>query len=87
MSDQNNSVRTICTQSFASLVQLLPLDSPSFDTGSLSEEKEKERSFLRQLLNPSTIPDYVVPVPIKAILRPYQQVSFILKIAWFLYFH
>ncbi|KAL0279382.1 UNVERIFIED_CONTAM: hypothetical protein PYX00_000958 [Menopon gallinae] len=73
MSDQNNSVRTICTQSFASLVQLLPLDSPNFDTGSLSEEKEKERSFLRHLLNPSTIPDYTVPVPIKAVLRPYQQ--------------
>ncbi|KAK6642823.1 hypothetical protein RUM43_004325 [Polyplax serrata] len=73
MSDQNSAVRTICTQSFATLVQLLPLDSPMLDTENLCSEKEKERSFLRYLLNPKTIPDYEVPVPIKADLRSYQQ--------------
>lgn len=77
MSDQNCAVRTICTQSFATLVQLLPLDSPLLDTENLSSEKEKERSFLRYLLNPKTIPDYKVPVPIKAVLRSYQQVNFL----------
>lgn len=75
MSDQNSAVRTICTQSFATLVQLLPLDSPMLDTENLCSEKEKERCFLRYLLYPKTIPDYEVPVPIKADLRSYQQVS------------
>lgn len=78
MSDQNSSVRAICTQSFACLVQLMPLDSPLYDTQNLSAEKEKERSFLRNLLNPKTIPDYKVPVPIKAELRSYQQVSLVI---------
>lgn len=73
MSDQNHGVRAICTQSFASLVQLMPLDSPINDTQNLAEEREKERNFLRHLLDPKTIPDYKVPVPIKAELRSYQQ--------------
>lgn len=68
------AVRTICTQSFAQLVQLMPLDNPLYDTGNLSAERERERNFLLHLLNPKTIPDYKVPVPINAELRSYQQV-------------
>ena len=39
----------------------------------LIERKEKERKFLEQLLDGSKIENYVVPVPIKAELRKYQQ--------------
>lgn len=78
MSDQNQSVRLIGTHSFATLVQLMPLDGgvpepPSLKGSALSGRREKEREFLRQLLSPATIPDYEVVVPIDAQLRSYQQ--------------
>lgn len=78
MSDQNQCVRLMGTHSFASLVQLMPLDGgvpepPNLKGSVLSEKREKEREFLQQLLSPSTIPDYEIPVPIDAELRSYQQ--------------
>ncbi|XP_018561856.1 TATA-binding protein-associated factor 172 isoform X1 [Anoplophora glabripennis] len=78
MSDQNMCVRLMGTYSFATLVQLMPLDGgvpepPTLQGSSLNERRIKEREFLQQLLTPSTIPDYVVPVPIAAQLRSYQQ--------------
>lgn len=78
MSDQNESVRLMATHSFATLVQLMPLDGAVPEPESLSEQlrgqRERERSFLKQLLTPSTIADYVIPVSINAELRNYQQV-------------
>ncbi|EFA08205.1 TATA-binding protein-associated factor 172-like Protein [Tribolium castaneum] len=78
MSDQNKCVRLMGTHSFATLVQLMPLDGgvpepPSLKGSILSERRDREREFLKQLLSPTTIPDYVVPVPIAAELRSYQQ--------------
>lgn len=78
MSDQNQSVRLMGTHSFATLVQLMPLDGgvpepPSLKDSNLTVKREKEREFLQQLLTPSTIPDYQVPIPISAQLRSYQQ--------------
>ncbi|KAL1494003.1 hypothetical protein ABEB36_009678 [Hypothenemus hampei] len=78
MSDQNLSVRLMGTHSFATLVQLMPLDGgvpepPSLKNSVLNEERNKEREFLQQLLSPSTIPDYVIPISIGAELRSYQQ--------------
>lgn len=78
MSDQNQCVRLMGTHSFASLVQLMPLDGgvpepPKLKGSVLSEKREKEREFLQQLLSPSTIPDFRIPVPIDAELRSYQQ--------------
>ncbi|KAB0793551.1 hypothetical protein PPYR_13171 [Photinus pyralis] len=78
MSDQNQCVRLMGTHSFATLVQLMPLDGvvpepPSFRTSGLVGKRNKEREFLQQLLTPSSIPDYEVPVPIDAELRSYQQ--------------
>lgn len=80
MSDQNQLVRLMATHSFATLVQLMPLDGgvpepPALLNSSLKGQRDKEREFLKQLLTPSTIPDYKVPVPIDAELRSYQQVS------------
>lgn len=78
MSDQNTHVRLMSTHSFATLVQLMPLDGgvpepPALLSSSLRGQRDRERAFLRQLLSPTTIPDYVVPVPIEASLRSYQQ--------------
>lgn len=69
MSDQNMSVRLMGTHSFATLVQLMPLDGgvpepPALKDSVLNAEREREREFLQQLLSPTSIPDYVVPVPI-----------------------
>lgn len=78
MSDQDLCVRLMGTHSFATLVQLMPLDGgvpepPALKDSVLAGKRDKEREFLKQLLSPSTIPDYVVPVPIDAQLRSYQQ--------------
>lgn len=78
MSDQNQCVRLMGTHSFATLVQLMPLDGgvpepPALKGSVLRCRRDKEREFLQQLLSPSSIPDYIVPVPIEAQLRSYQQ--------------
>lgn len=78
MSDQNRCVRLLGTHTFATLVQLMPLDGgvpepPALKDSCLNRQREKEREFLRQLLTPTSIPDFVVPVPIDAQLRSYQQ--------------
>lgn len=78
MSDQNLCVRLMGTHSFATLVQLMPLDGgvpepPALKGSMLREKREREREFLQQLLSPNSIPDYGVPVPIAAELRSYQQ--------------
>ncbi|PNF40724.1 hypothetical protein B7P43_G00685 [Cryptotermes secundus] len=77
MSDQNQPVRLMATHCFATLIQLMPLDggipNPPNLTPELIEQKGRERKFLEQLLNPKSIEDYKIPVPIKAELRSYQQ--------------
>lgn len=74
MSDQNHAVRLACNATFASLVQLLPLDPGAIaDPPGLIEEKAQERKFLEQLLNPRSIPDTELVVPVAAELRSYQQ--------------
>ncbi|XP_025159855.1 TATA-binding protein-associated factor 172 [Harpegnathos saltator] len=74
MSDQNQSVRWICSSTFATLVQLLPLDPGAIgDPPNLVQEKRQERLFLEQLLNPRTIPDTELPVSVATELRSYQR--------------
>ena len=46
----------------------------------LQERRKQEKHFLEQLLDTSKLENYHVPVPIKADLRKYQQVS------WLIYF-
>ncbi|KAK3929318.1 TATA-binding protein-associated factor 172 [Frankliniella fusca] len=77
MSDQDQSVRLCATHSFATLIQLMPLDGgvpdpPNFSSD-LSKHKQAEKQFLEQLFNPKTIKDFKIPVPINAQLRSYQQ--------------
>ncbi|EGI64590.1 TATA-binding protein-associated factor 172, partial [Acromyrmex echinatior] len=74
MSDQNQSVRLVCSATFATLVQLLPLDPGAIaDPPDLVQEKAQERKFLDQLLNPHNIPDTELPISVAAELRSYQR--------------
>lgn len=86
MSDQNQPVRLMATHCFATLIQLMPLDggipNPPNLTPELAEQKARERKFLEQLLNPKSIEDYKIPVPIKAELRSYQQVLYCCGCLW-----
>lgn len=79
MSDQNETIRTLSTHTFADLIQVMPLESGIPNPPKLSPKllvlKNEQRQFVEQLFNPSTIPDYKVPVPISAELRSYQQVK------------
>ena len=49
-------------------------DSPGMSKA-MVEQKQKERKFLEQLLDGKKVENYTIPVPIKAELRKYQQVS------------
>ncbi|KDQ06750.1 hypothetical protein BOTBODRAFT_39402 [Botryobasidium botryosum FD-172 SS1] len=77
MSDSDDHVRFLATNTFASLVKMVPLeaglpDPPGF-SAELLQRREHERDFLVQLLDGSKVEPYKIPVPIGAELRPYQQ--------------
>ena len=77
MSDSDNEVRLIATTSFATLVKLVPLEAGIPDPPGLSEEllrgRDRERTFIAQLLDPKKVEPFKIPVAIKAELRSYQQ--------------
>ncbi|KAG6898919.1 hypothetical protein C0993_002768 [Termitomyces sp. T159_Od127] len=77
MSDANEDIRSTATNTFASLVKMVPLeaglpDPPGF-SGELLKRRETERQFLVQLLDGSKVEYYTIPTSIKAELRKYQQ--------------
>ncbi|KAK0210306.1 SNF2 superfamily chromatin remodeling protein [Desarmillaria ectypa] len=77
MSDSDNDIRSTATNTFASLVKMVPLeaglpDPPGFPED-LLKRRDEERQFLTQLLDGSKVEQYDVPVPINAELRKYQQ--------------
>ncbi|KAI6111007.1 hypothetical protein F5141DRAFT_1111960 [Pisolithus sp. B1] len=77
MSDSDDDIRSTATNTFASLVKMVPLEAGLPDPPGFSEEllkrREEERKFLTQLLDGSKVEPYTIPVPIKAELRKYQQ--------------
>lgn len=77
MSDSDNDVRLIATTSFATLVKLVPLEAGIPDPPGLSQEllkgRDRERTFIAQLLDPHKVEPFSIPVAIKAELRSYQQ--------------
>ena len=77
MSDSDHEIRLIATTSFATLVKLVPLEAGIPDPPGLSEEllkgRERERTFIAQLLDPKKVEPFEIPVAIKAELRSYQQ--------------
>ena len=77
MSDSDNDVRLIATTTFATLVKLVPLEAGIPDPPGLSQEllkgRDRERTFISQLLDPHKVEPFEIPVAIKATLRSYQQ--------------
>lgn len=77
MSDTDESVRLVCTNCFALLIKLVPLEAGIPDPPGMSAEmlahRDEERRFLSQLLDSSKVENYEIPVKIKAELRKYQQ--------------
>ncbi|TPX14357.1 uncharacterized protein E0L32_005553 [Thyridium curvatum] len=77
MSDSDNDIRLIATTSFATLVKLVPLEAGIPDPPGLSKEllqgRDRERTFISQLLDPKKVEPFNIPVAIKAELRHYQQ--------------
>lgn len=77
LSDQEESVRKMSSQCFATLIQLMPLDGSVSVPPNLNNEMitliQSKRQFLDQLFNPNQINDYKVPIMINAKLRSYQQ--------------
>ncbi|KAG6270552.1 hypothetical protein E4U47_003515 [Claviceps purpurea] len=77
MSDSDNEIRLIATTSFATLVKLVPLEAGIPDPPGLSEDllkgRDRERTFIAQLLDPKKVEPFKIPVAIKAELRSYQQ--------------
>lgn len=77
MSDANDEIRATATNTFASLVKMVPLeaglpDPPGFPED-LLRRREEERQFLSQLLDGTKVEQYHIPVTINAELRKYQQ--------------
>ena len=64
MSDTNEPVRLVATQSFATLIRLMPLEGgvpdPPALTPQLVERKAQQRHFLEQLFNPKKLDSYQV---------------------------
>ncbi|KAI8625254.1 hypothetical protein F5Y19DRAFT_271161 [Xylariaceae sp. FL1651] len=77
MSDSDNDIRLIATTSFATLVKLVPLEAGIPDPPGLSDEllrgRDRERTFIAQLLDPKKVEPFQIPVAINAELRSYQQ--------------
>ena len=77
MSDLDDDTRSTATNTFASLVKMVPLeaglpDPPDFPP-ELLQRRETERQFLTQLLDGSKVEQYNIPIKINAELRKYQQ--------------
>ncbi|EDQ86722.1 uncharacterized protein MONBRDRAFT_38338 [Monosiga brevicollis MX1] len=77
MSDFNADVRAVVARTFGRLLRILPLESgvqdPEEMAASLREEKQKHRTFIDQLMDPTKLENYRLPIKIKASLRSYQQ--------------
>ncbi|TDL27615.1 SNF2 chromatin remodeling protein [Rickenella mellea] len=77
MSDPDDSARATATNTFASLVKMVPLEAGLPDPPDFSDEllqrRDQERQFLTQLLDGKKVEQYNIPVKINAELRKYQQ--------------
>lgn len=77
MNDANADIRIIASTTFASIIKLVPLEAGIMDPPDMPAEllagKDREREFIQQMMDPSKISSFELPVAIKATLRKYQQ--------------
>lgn len=77
MNDTDADVRLIASTTFASIIKLVPLEAgipdPPDMPEMLLEGRDRERDFIRQMMDPSIITNFELPITIKAMLRKYQQ--------------
>lgn len=77
MSDTDHDVRVLATSTFAAIIKLVPLEAgiadPEGMPPQLLEGRDRERQFIEQMMDPSKIQPFEVPVAIKATLRKYQR--------------
>ena len=79
MSDQNDQVRLLATNTFATLVKLVPLGSCIPDPVNLPKElatkRAEQQRFIDQLRSGKGLQHYEIPVTVNAELRGYQLVG------------
>ncbi|KAG2733298.1 hypothetical protein G9P44_004288 [Scheffersomyces stipitis] len=77
MSDSDHDVRVLATTTFAAIIKLVPLEAgipdPEDMPKELLEGRDRERDFIQQMMDPTKIQPFDLPVTIKATLRKYQQ--------------
>lgn len=77
MSDSDHDVRVLATTTFASIIKLVPLEAGIPDPEDMPQEllegRDRERDFIQQMMDPTKIKPFDLPVTIKATLRKYQQ--------------
>lgn len=77
MSDSDHDVRVLAATTFASIIKLVPLEAGIPDPEDMPQEllegRDRERDFIQQMMDPTKIKSFDLPVTIKATLRKYQQ--------------
>lgn len=77
MSDADQDVRILASTTFASIIKLVPLEAGIPDPPDMPEDllagRDRERDFIQQMMDPTKIKPFDLPVAIKATLRKYQQ--------------
>ncbi|ODV79811.1 transcriptional accessory protein [Suhomyces tanzawaensis NRRL Y-17324] len=77
MSDSDQDVRVLATTTFAAIIKLVPLEAGIPDPDDMPQEllegRDRERDFIQQMMDPTKIKPFDLPVSIKATLRKYQQ--------------
>ncbi|KAJ2693826.1 TATA-binding protein-associated factor mot1 [Coemansia sp. IMI 209128] len=77
MSDTDEQTRLVCTNCFAQLLKLVPLEADIPDPvgfpAELVAQRDHERKFLAQLMDSSKLEPFQIPVKVNATLRKYQQ--------------
>lgn len=77
MSDQHEDTRLLATNTFATLIKLIPLEGSVQEPPGLpldiQAQKARQQSFMDQLMNVKNVEDYPMPLEIRAELRSYQR--------------
>lgn len=77
MSDASHDVRVLAATTFAQIIKLVPLEAGIPDPEDMPKQllagRDKEREFIQQMMDPTKVKPFEMPVAIKATLRKYQQ--------------